>query len=366
MPILARLRPGVTIEQARAELASLRTQILAAYAWPMPDDSWKDSDVTYLQEWLVGDFRAKLIILPGAVGLLLLIACANVANLLLARSAARHQEMAVRKALGAGRWRLIRQLTTESVLLAMLGGGLGLGAAVYGLTILKTTLPVDTPRLADVTIDGRVLLFTAALAILTGLVFGAMPAYGASKIDLTKSLRTGGDKDESRGNHGLSRSLVVAEVAIAAVLVIAAGLLVKSLWKLSNTNTGFRQEYILTARVTPNQSFCAVTGRCQAFYGNLLNRVRALPGVKEAAAVNGLPLSGTWGTIPSDVEAHTVAPGSHVTMLMERVVTPEYLHLMGIPLFKGRGFTDADAAPNAQRVTLISKSTAERYWPGKD
>jgi len=366
MPILARLRPGATIEQARIELAALRPQILAAYAWRMPDDSWKDSNVTSLQEWLVGDFRTKLIILLGAVGLLLLIACANVANLLLARSAARGKEIAVRKALGASRWRLIRQLTTESVLLAMLGGGLGLGAAVYGLGILKATLPADTPRLAEVGVDGRVLLFTAVLAVLTGLVFGAMPAYGASKVDLTKSLRMGGEKDESRGSNKLSSSLVVGEVAIAAVLVIAAGLLVKSLWKLSSANPGFRQEYILTARTTPNQSFCAVAGRCQAFYGDLLNRVRALPGVKDAAAVNGLPLSGTWETIPSDVEAYTVAPGAHVPMLMERVVTPEYLRIMSIPLLQGRAFEDADSASNAQRVTLISKSTAEHYWPGKN
>jgi putative ABC transport system permease protein len=193
-----------------------------------------------------------------------------------------------------------------------------------------------------------------------------MPANGASKVDLTKTLRTGGDKDESQGANRLSRSLVVGEVAVAAVLVIAAGLLVKSLWKLSNTNTGFHQEYILTARITPNQSFCAVAGRCQVFYEDLLNRMRALPGVKDAAAVNGLPLSGTWETVPSDVEAHTIAPGSHVPMLLERVITPEYLRLMGIPLLQGRAFTNADAAQNAERITLISKSTAERYWPGKD
>jgi predicted permease len=366
MPILARLRAGATLEQARVELASLRPQILAAYAWRMPDDAWRDADVTLLQEWLVGDFRAKLIILLGAVGLLLLIACTNVANLLLARSAARRKEIAVRKALGAGRWRLMRQLTTESVLLTMLGGGLGLCAAVYGLAILKATLPVDTPRLADVTVDGRVLLFTALLAVLTGLVFGAVPANGASKLDLTKSLRTGGEKDESRRSNRLSRSLVVGEVAIGAVLVIAAGLLVKSLWKLSSTNPGFRQEYIFTARITPNQSFCAVAGRCLAFYGDLLNRVRALPGVNDAAAVNGLPLSGTWETIPSDIEAHTLVPGAHVPMLLERVVTPEYLRIMGIPLLQGREFIDADAAPNAERITLISKSTAELYWPGKN
>jgi putative ABC transport system permease protein len=150
------------------------------------------------------------------------------------------------------------------------------------------------------------------------------------------------------------------------VLVIAAGLLVKSLSKLSSTNTGFHQEYILTARITPNQSFCSVAGRCQAFYGDLLNRVRTLPSVKDVAAVNGLPLSGIWETIPSDVEAHDVAPGAHVPMLLERIVTPEYLRVMGIPLLEGRGLTSADAAPTAQRVTLVSQSTAQRYWPGRD
>jgi len=366
MPLMARLRPGATIEQARAELFSLRPQILAAYAWRMPDDSWKNSNLLALQEWVVGDFRAKLLILLGAVGLLLLIACANVANLLLARSAARRKEIAVRLVLGAGRWRLIRQLVTESVLLSVLGAGLGLCAAVYGLTILKSTLPSDTPRLANVAVDGWVLLFTALLAILTGLLFGAMPANGASKVDLTKTLRTGGEKDESRGSNRLSGSLVVGEVAVAAVLVIAAGLLVKSLWKLSNTNPGFRQEYILTARITPNQSFCAVAGRCQAFYSDLLDRVRALPGVKDVAAVNGLPLSNIWETIPSDVEAHTVPAGAHVPMLLERVITPEYLKLMGIPLLQGRAFIAADAAENAQRITIVSRSTAERYWPGKN
>jgi predicted permease len=366
MPLLARLRPGATIEQARTELTALGPKILAAFPWRMPDNVWRNASVRPLQELLVGDTRTKLVILLGAVGLLLLIACANVANLLLARATTRQKEVAVRTALGASRWRLARQLLTESVLLAVLGAGLGLFAAVYGLAALKATLPADMPRLAEVTVDSRVLLFTAALAIFTGLIFGIMPATGASRVDLTKSLKFGGERSNSGGSHRLSSSLIVGEVAVAVVLVISAGLLVKSLWKLSNTSPGFRSEYILTARITPNESFCEVSGRCQAFYNDLLSRVRALPGVKEAAAVNGLPLGGDWEAIPSDVEGYSVAPGAHVPMLLERIITPEYFHIMSIPLLQGRAFTEPDAGSNAERVTLISKSTAERFWPGKN
>jgi predicted permease len=366
MPLTARLRPGATLEQARMELAALRQKILAAYPWRMPDNAWINSSVTPLQELLVGDIRTKLVILLGAVGLLLLIACANVANLLLARATARQKEVALRSVLGASRWRLIRQFITESVLLAVLGGGLGLFAAVTGLTALKATLPADMPRLAEVTVDARVLLFTAALAILTGLIFGILPATGASRVDLTRSLKSSGERSNTGGSHRLSGGLIVAEVAVAVVLVTSAGLLVKSLWKLSNSSPGFRSEYILTARITPNESYCEVPGRCQAFYDDLLSRVRALPGVKDAAAVNGLPLSGVWESIPADIEGYSVAPGAHVPMLMERIITPEYFRIMGIPLMRGRAFNETDAGRNAERVALISKSTAQQFWPGKD
>jgi putative ABC transport system permease protein len=365
MPVIARLRPGATLEEARTELAQLRPRVLAAFAWPMPNEIWIKGSVISLQEAIVGDVRARLLILLGAVGLLLLIACANVANLLLARAATRQKEIALRTALGAGRWRIARQLVTESVLMSVLGGALGLGAAKYGLSILKAMLPADLPRLADVAVDTRVLLFTALLSVLTGIVFGLIPAVGSSKVDLIKALKTGSDRGAS-GSHRLSSTLVMGEVALSVVLVIAAGLLVKSLWNLSNANPGFRPEYILTARITPNQSFCEVEGRCASFYNGLLERVRALPAVKDAAAVNGLPLSGAWETIPSDVSGHPAAAGAHVPMFMERVVTPEYLQLMGIPLLQGRGLSETDAAASAQRVMLISKSTAERFWPGKD
>ena len=366
MPLLARLRPGVKFEQARAELAALRPQVLAGFPWRMPDNSWMKASMMPMQEMLVGDVRSKFVILLAAVGLLLLIACANVANLLLARATTRQREIAVRTAMGAGRWRIMRQLITESVLLAVLGAALGLGGAIYGLSALKSTLPADTPRIADVRVDSRVLLFTAVLTVLTGLVFGAMPSAGASKVDLTKALKTGGERSGAGGSHRLSSGLIVGEVAVAAVLVIGAGLLVRSLWNLSNTNTGFRPEYILTARITPDQSFCKVQGRCKTFYDELLSRVRGLPEVKDVAAVNGLPLSGDWESIPSDVQGYAIAPGAHTPMLMERIVTPGYLQVMGIPLLQGRAFDEADAAPNGERVVLVSKSTAEHLWPGKD
>jgi predicted permease len=365
MPITARLRREATLEQAKGDLAELRPKILAGFAWRMPDETWAKSRVIPLQEAIVGDARASLLILLGAVGLLLLIACANVANLLLARATTRQKEIALRAALGASRWRIIRQLMSESVLTSLIGGALGLAAARYGLSILKSMLPADTPRLADVAVDTRVLAFTALLSILTGILFGLVPAAGASRVDLTKSLKTG-DRSGASGNTVLSRILVIGEVAVSVVLVIAAGLLVKTLWNLSNANPGFRADYIVTARVTPNQSFCNEVGRCQTFYNDLLSRVRALPEVRDVAAVNGLPLGGSFETIPADVEGYAVPAGAHVPMLLERVVTPDYVRVMGIPLLQGRDLTEADTAENAQRVALISKSTAEHYWPGKD
>jgi len=366
MALIGRLRPGATLEQARAELKTMRPLVLAAYAWRMPDNSFADSSIVSLEEAIVGDARGKLLILLGAVSFLLLIACANVANLLLARATTREKEVAVRVALGASRWRILRQLITESVLLSLLGGALGLGVAVGGLSILKATLPPDTPRLVDVALDGQVLGFTALLAILTGVIFGLVPALGASKVDMTATLKSGGQRSATTGNHRASNMLVVGEVAVSMILVIAAGLLVKSLWILSSTSPGFRPERVVTARITPNESFCEVSGRCLAFYNELLERARALPGVRDVAAVNGLPLGGGAEIFPIVVEAKPTPEGAHLPMFWEKIITPDYLSIMNIPLLRGRGFSDADAAPEAQAVVIVSKSTAEHFWPGKD
>jgi putative ABC transport system permease protein len=366
MPISARLRPGATLEQARAEIATLHPKILAAFAWPVPADSWVKSDLVPLQEFIVGDVRPTLLILLSAVGLLLLIACANVANLLLARSAARRREIALRTALGASRSRIARQFVSESLLLAVVGGALGLLVASYGLSILKSTLPADMPRIADVTVDSRVFVFTAVLSILTGILFGLAPALGATRLDPNKALKTGGERGAASGNNRLSQTLVVAEVAISVVLVIGAGLLVESLWNLSHSNPGFRPEAVMTARITPNQAFCQVAGRCQTFYNDLLQRVRSLPQVTDVAAVNGLPLGTLGENFPSDIEGMVVPAGAQAPMIFERVITPDYLRVMQIPLLQGRGFVDSDSAENAQRVALITKSAAERFWPGQD
>jgi putative ABC transport system permease protein len=366
MPISARLRPGATLEQARAEIATLHPKILAAFAWPVPADSWVKSDLVPLQEFIVGDVRPTLLILLSAVGLLLLIACANVANLLLARSAARRREIALRTALGASRSRIARQFVSESLLLAVVGGALGLLVASYGLSILKSTLPADMPRLADVTVDSRVFVFTAVLSILTGILFGLAPALGATRLDPNKALKTGGERGAASGNNRLSQTLVVAEVAISVVLVIGAGLLVESLGNLSHSNPGFRPEAVMTARITPDQAFCQVAGRCQTFYNDLLQRVRSLPQVTDVAAVNGLPLGTLGENFPSDIEGVVVPAGAQAPMIFERVITPDYLRVMQIPLLQGRGFVDSDSAENAQRVALITKSAAERFWPGQD
>ena len=366
MPIIGRLRPGATLGQARAEIAPMRAKIMSAYPWRMPDNTWKAATVLPMQELLVGNVRTKLLVLLGAVGLLLLIACANVANLLLARAITRQKEVAVRTALGAGRWRLARQLMAESMLLTVIGGWLGFLAATYGLPILKAALPTDLPRLADVAVDNLVLAFTALLAAVTGIVFGLLPMLTAARVDLTKTMKTGDERSGTSGSRRLSDALIVAEVAVSVVLVIGAGLLVKSLWNLSTLNPGFQREYVLTARITPNESFCEVAGRCQAFYAELLSRVRALPGVKGVAAVNGLPVGGGAEVVPSQVEAHPTEPGAHTPMFWEKIITPDYLNTLGIPVLRGRGFTAADSAPSAQRVVLVSRSTAERYWPGRD
>jgi putative ABC transport system permease protein len=366
MALIGRLRPSATLEQARTELKTMRPLVLAAYAWRMPNNAFVGVSIVSLEEAIVGDARGKLLILLGAVSLLLLIACANVANLLLARATTREKEVAVRVALGASRWRILRQLITESVLLSVLGGALGLGVAVGGLSILKAALPPNTPRLADVALDGQVLGFTALLAIFTGVIFGLVPALGASKVDITGTLKSGGQRSATGGNHRASKLLVVGEVAVSMILVIAAGLLVKSLWILSGTSPGFRSERVVTARITPNESFCEVSGRCLAFYNELLDRTRAIPGVRGVAAVNGLPLGGGAEIIPSEVEDHPTPTSVRPPMLWEKIVTSDYLQIMQIPLLRGRAFTDADSAEQAQAVVLVSKTTAERYWPGKD
>jgi predicted permease len=365
LPVIGRLRASATLEQARAELRQFAPRVVSMFPWKMPDN-WKSAGLISLQQDFVGDVQTKLLVLLGAIGLVLLIACANVANLLLSRAATRQREMAVRTALGAGRWRICRQLLTESMILAICGGALGMLLSVNGLAWLKAILPADTPRLGTVAMDWRVLVFTAVVALLTGVIFGLAPALHASKIDLTESLKTGGQHSAAMGaSHRLRSALAITEIALAVMLVTGAGLMVKSLWVLSHVNPGFQTESTVTARITPNESFCANFARCLGFYNDLVGRVRALPGVEEAALVSVLPLNGRVDAFAADLEDRPRAADNSAPMIFETVITPGYLRLMGIPLLQGRAFTTADQSPGAPPVALISASTARKYWPNQ-
>jgi putative ABC transport system permease protein len=364
-PIVGRLRAGVTQEQAGAEFRAYIPKMRGMFPWKMPDALWASSDVIPLQESLVGGARTKLLLLLGATGLVLLIACANVANLLLARATTRQKEMAVRAALGAGSKRICQQLLTESVILAICGGALGALLAMKGMAWLKAILPADTPRLAAVAMDWRVMAFTTWIAILTGLIFGTIPAFHGSRINLTESLKTG-RQHSTAASHRLRSSLAIAEVALAVVLVIGAGLTLKSLWELWHVNPGFRTESIVTARITPNEAWCADFARCQNFYNELVERTRALPGIEDAAVANVLPLTGRINAFAADLEDHPRAPKDPAPVIFETIITPNYLRLMGIPLLRGRELKAGDMAPEAPPVALVTASMARKFWPQRD
>ena len=364
MPIIGRLRLGSTTAQARAEIRMFQSRVFKLFPWPMPADWNADISVVALHKGMVADVRGRLFLLLGAVSLILLIACVNVANLTLSRAATREKEIALRTAMGAERGRVIRQLLTESVLLAFLGGTLGIVFAAEGLQWLKASLPADTPRLADAHIDWRVLAFTAGLAILTGLLFGLAPALHSSRAALVESLKSASRGASASISQNLRSGLAIAEVAFAVLLVIAAGLLIRSFVALSHVDPGFRPERILTARVTPNQEFCSDPARCISFYQQLLDRLEAVPGVHSAAFVNTLPLGGRVAKRSLEIENEPVSPGEVMPLFWMNVVTPDYLRVMSIAVLGGRGFTSADNSGDPP-VALVSASTARRFWPGR-
>jgi predicted permease len=365
MPVIGRLRPGITIDQARAEIRTFQSRVRSIFPWPMPASWNADVSVVPLQSRLVGDVRTRLLMLLGAVALILLIACTNVANLTLSRAASRDKELALRTAIGADRKRIVRQLLTESLLLALLGGLFGLLLATQGISLLKAVLPADTPRLNEVHIHWRVLLFTGGLAILTGLLFGLAPALQSSRVTLAEALKAAGRAGAIAVSHRLRSCLAIAEVSLAVLLVIAAGLLIRSFWALSHVNPGFGAQNVLTARITPNQSFCSNPSRCQAFYRDLLNQVKSVPGISAAAFVNTLPLGGEIEKRSFMIEGHTVPPSQPLPLFWLDIVTPDYFRVMDIPLLAGRGFTDSDLSGNAA-VAIVSAATARRFWPGQD
>ena len=364
--IVGRLRPGFTLAQAQAELRTFIPRIRDSFSWKMWPDWGQKARLVDFQETLVGNVRTRLLILLAAVGLVLLIACANVANLLLARSTARQKEIAVRSALGASRARVLRQLLTESLLLAVVGAGAGLAFAFIVSTVFWHILPTDLAQLGGQSIDLRVLVFTGLLALGTSIGFGMFPALRSLKTDLQDGL-----KSEDRGTSGarshlhISNALVAFEFAVGVVVVIGAGLLARSFWELINVNPGFQSNRRLTALVTPNPSLCKTSARCIAFYQELLSRTRSLPGVQNVAAVNPLPLSGDIGGGAMELEGHPVLLGHSAPTLWVSTATPDYFSTMGISILSGRGFLDSDH-DGTELVALVTASTAKHWWPGEN
>jgi len=366
VPLIARLRTEATLAQARGEIRPLILHAITLFPYPMPQAWNADATVVPLQRFMVSNVRNKLIVLQCAVGLILLMACANVASLLLARSAVRQKEMAVRSALGAARGRIVRQLLTESVVLGFAGAIAGLGLAYGVLSIFKLVLPLNTPGLAQAHIDPRIVLFATLLAVATGLAFGLLPAIATSRLDLAATLRSAGSRASSNTGVRFRAALIASEVALAVVLAVSAGLLVKSLWALAQVNPGFTPQQILTVRVSPNQSFCREHARRIAWYDALLQHTQSISGVSAVSATNALPLSGEVPAIPVELEGHPNVTGQSLApMLWAGAVTPDYFSMMKIPLLEGRAFTPSDGE-HSELVVVVSAATAKRFWPGED
>ncbi|MGA3044684.1 MAG: ABC transporter permease, partial [Bryobacteraceae bacterium] len=344
VPLVARLRTRATLDAAQREVQPLIGEFRKTFPYPMARDWNRESTAIPLQRDLTGDIRAKLIILLCSVGLVLLIACANIASLLLSRATSRRKEIALRAALGAVRLRLVRQLLTESVLLALAGGGLGILMGMGALSIFKSLLPPSTPGLAQAAIDWPVAAAVAGLALVTGLAFGIAPALSASQIDLAQAIRTGSQRSTAALWTRLRGGLIGAEVALTVVLVVSAGLLIKSLYTLSEVRPGFQAQQILTVRISPNSSFCTERPACIALYDRLLEGARGIPGVADAAIASTVPLDAEQPDLAVDVEGHPKSVDHPAPMLWSGAISPGYIGMLRIPLLAGRDLTAADGA----------------------
>ncbi|HEY0007020.1 MAG TPA: ABC transporter permease [Pyrinomonadaceae bacterium] len=361
--MLGRLKPGVTPEAAKAEMSVIARRLQQEY--PATDADMEVS-VIPLQKQVTGDIRMALIVLLGAVGCVLLIACANVANLLLAKATGRQKEMAIRIALGATRLRIIRQLLTESALLGICGGLLGLLLAFWGVRQLIAFSPPNVSRLSDVRIDGRVLVFTLLVSLLTALIFGLAPALQASKSDLNETLKEGGRSNSGGSRQNLLRSLlVIAEVALALVLLITSGLMLKSFIRLQHVNPGFNAENLITLELLLPDNKYGEKPQQVAFQQQLTQRIGSIPGLQSAATVDNLPFSGNESNFSMTIEARPAPNASERPRAFHRTVSPQYFQTMGIPLRQGRFFTDSDTA-DTPGVAIINETAARRFWPNED
>jgi putative ABC transport system permease protein len=360
--VLARVRTGSTLEQANAELASVAARLAREY--PKYNQGWNVSAMP-LHEHLVGDSRPALLMLLGAVALVLLIACVNVANLFFARAIAREGELSVRAALGASRARLVGQMLGESVLLGLLGGAAGLLLALWGTDWLVRLGPADLSQLQGVHVDARVLLFTILVSVGAGLLFGLLPALQVSRTDPGTRLKTS-SRTVAGTRHRAQRLLVAIELALALVLLAGAGLLIRSFVALEGVNPGFNASDVLTLQVSLPQSSYGQPARIQNFFDRLLPTLRTMPGVTDASAVFGLPMSDlNAGTSFRYIGRTTPEDPEHEPMARLRIATPGYFHTLGIPLDRGRDFTPQDDADHAG-VVIINEAAKRQYWPDED
>jgi putative ABC transport system permease protein len=358
---IGRMKEGVTLSQAQAELSALAESLAKTYP---QDNEGMGIKLDKLQEFIVTEIRPALLVLLAAVGFILLIACANIANLLLARGAARQKEVAVRAALGAGRARLVRQLLTETVSLGIIGGILGLLIALWGIEILLSLNPNNLPGGFKIDVDLRVLGFTLAISVVTGILFGLVPAIQLSKPDLLRILKDG-TRGNSDGSGRLRGLFIVSQVALSLVLLIGAGLLVKSFYRLLNVDPGFNPENLLTMEYRLPQNRYSKEEQQWEFHRRAVERIREVPGVKSAALVRGLPFSGNGGSTTFVLPDRPLPEKGEEPKALLNTATPGYFETIGIPLLKGRDFNEQDSSKTTP-VVIINKTMAKQYWPDED
>ncbi|MGH9339211.1 MAG: ABC transporter permease [Acidobacteriota bacterium] len=359
--VIGRLKPGISFPQADAEMDSISAEVRARF--PFLEDSGWNAYVLPLDEVASGPMRHAVLILLGAVGFVLLIACVNVANLMLSRALARQKEIGIRTALGANRWRLARQLLSESLVLALMGGSLGLLVGYWGIDLLLSIIPSQIPTLiqAGIRIDGLVLVFTLLLSVATGLLFGAVPALSSAGIDINESLKEGGRTSMAEDRRRLRPLLTVAEVALALVLLIGAGLMIKSFILILQADTGFDPSNVLTFAISLSENKYRNEQQITAFHGEVLENIAGLPGVESVGSGLTLPLSQDWqGSFV--IQGRDLNPDPHAHLVP---VSSDYFETMRIPLLKGRLFTEADTNESLP-VVIIDEVTARTYWPDED
>ena len=359
LTIVGRLKDGVSLPTARAEMAVLGKQLSAEHIWDAPPV------LVPLREQVAGDVRPAILMLVGAVAFVLLIACANIANLLLARGSARQREVAVRVALGAGRKRLVQQMLVENLLLSCVAGAAGLGLAVWATRLLAQLVPPGIAPAGGLAVNGNMLAFTAVISVATGLLFGILPALRSSQVSVSGSLKQGGDRGGvGAGGQRIRHVLVVTEVAMAMVLLAGAALLIRSFVKLYQQDPGFRAEHVLTVQTPLPQPKYADFSRRSEFYREVVQRVESLPGVAAAGYSTFLPLANSGGGSLVNVENRPFDP-KHMLIANVRVVTPDYFRTVGMTLRRGR-LLDRTDGPDALKVVVINETLARTYWPGQD